>query len=116
VLDVGCGTGILSMFAAKAGAAKVICVEFTAIASVTEQLVRANGMDGVVTVIQGAMEDVDIGVENGSLCLPSHPSPPLEVQTPPCPLPSFHLAPPPPPSAHLTSVPYPEPPNCLQWM
>ena len=32
VLDVGCGTGILSMFCAQAGAAKIIGIECSAIA------------------------------------------------------------------------------------
>lgn len=31
VLDVGCGTGILSMMAAKAGAARVIGVDYSSV-------------------------------------------------------------------------------------
>lgn len=45
VLDIGCGTGILSMFAAKAGAKKVIGIEYSSIIEHTERIVKANGLD-----------------------------------------------------------------------
>lgn len=50
VLDVGTGTGILAMLAARAGAARVHAVESTAVAGLAEELVAANGLGGVVTV------------------------------------------------------------------
>lgn len=40
VLDVGCGTGILSMFAAKAGAKKVIAVDQSGIIYQAMDIVR----------------------------------------------------------------------------
>lgn len=40
VLDVGCGTGILSMFAAKAGAKKVIAVDQSEIIYQAMDIVR----------------------------------------------------------------------------
>ena len=40
VLDVGCGTGILSMFAAKAGAAKVIGVDMSSIVEYARTIVK----------------------------------------------------------------------------
>ena len=40
VLDVGCGTGILSMFAAKAGAAKVIGVDMSSIVEYARKIVE----------------------------------------------------------------------------
>lgn len=43
VLDVGCGTGILCMFAAKAGAKKVIGVDMSNIIVQARQIVEANG-------------------------------------------------------------------------
>ncbi len=44
VLDVGTGTGILAMFAAKAGARKVYAIDVTDIAEVATDLVKANGL------------------------------------------------------------------------
>lgn len=45
VLDVGCGTGILSMFAAKAGAKKVIGVDMSNIIDQARVIVKANRLD-----------------------------------------------------------------------
>ena len=42
VLDVGCGTGILSMFAAKAGAAKVIGVDMSSIVEYARKIVEVS--------------------------------------------------------------------------
>ena len=40
VLDVGCGTGILSMFAAKAGAKMVIAVDMSNIIDQATQIAK----------------------------------------------------------------------------
>jgi protein arginine N-methyltransferase 3 len=49
VLDVGCGTGILSLFAAKSGAKRVIAVDASDIAKKAATIVQANGLDNVIT-------------------------------------------------------------------
>lgn len=45
VLDIGCGTGILCMFAAKAGAAKVIGIDCAGIATQAKQIIKDNGFE-----------------------------------------------------------------------
>jgi len=63
VLDVGCGTGILSMFAAKAGAKKVIGVDCSNIVDHAKTIVKANGLDHIVEIIKGKMEEITLPVE-----------------------------------------------------
>jgi len=60
VLDVGCGTGILSMMAAKAGAKVVYAVEASSMAAHAKHLVEYNGLSDIVTVLHARMEDVDL--------------------------------------------------------
>jgi len=60
VLDVGCGTGILSMFAATAGAKKVYAVDFSGIAEQAKEIVKLNGLDHIVQVIRGKIEEVEL--------------------------------------------------------
>ncbi|KAI1298192.1 type I protein arginine N-methyltransferase Rmt1 [Mortierella claussenii] len=64
VLDVGCGTGILSMFAAKAGAKMVIGVDMSNIINNAREIVKDNGLDHIVTLIQGKMEEVVLPVQH----------------------------------------------------
>lgn len=63
VLDVGCGTGILSMFAAQAGAKLVIGVDMSSIIHQAKKIVEANGFSDVITLIQGKMEEVVLPVD-----------------------------------------------------
>ncbi|XP_034475437.1 protein arginine N-methyltransferase 1-B [Drosophila innubila] len=65
VLDVGCGTGILSMFAAKAGAAKVIAVDCSNIIEFARQVIVDNNLQDVITVVKGKIEEIELpnGIE-----------------------------------------------------
>lgn len=68
VLDVGCGSGVLSMFAAKAGADHVIAVEANrASAKIARALAEANGVGGKITFLEGRVEELagDIDAELG---------------------------------------------------
>ncbi|KAF2226432.1 protein arginine N-methyltransferase [Elsinoe ampelina] len=60
VLDVGCGTAILSMFAARAGAKHVIGVDFSNIITKAREIVEANGLSDKITLLQGKMEEVEL--------------------------------------------------------
>lgn len=60
VLDVGCGTGILSMFAASAGAAKVIGIDCSSVAIQARQIVKDNGFESIITIIQGKVEEIEL--------------------------------------------------------
>ncbi|MBA3452832.1 MAG: 50S ribosomal protein L11 methyltransferase [Deltaproteobacteria bacterium] len=60
VLDVGAGTGILSIFAAAAGARRVYAVERTAIANVARQVIEANGHSACIEVLQDDLENVTL--------------------------------------------------------
>lgn len=77
VMDVGCGTGILSLFAAKAGASRVIAVEASEkMAAVATQIAKDNGLwwnrkqtrdcdmsSGTIEVVHGMVEELDKNLE-----------------------------------------------------
>lgn len=60
VLDIGCGTGILSMFAAKAGAEKVIAVECSNIIDYAQKIVEANNLSHIITLVKGKVEEIEL--------------------------------------------------------
>ncbi|XP_014850924.1 PREDICTED: protein arginine N-methyltransferase 2 isoform X5 [Poecilia mexicana] len=61
VMDLGCGTGIISMFCAQlAKPSMVYAVEASSMAEHTRQLVKQNGCEEVVTVLQGRAEELEL--------------------------------------------------------
>ncbi|XP_002157035.1 protein arginine N-methyltransferase 1 [Hydra vulgaris] len=63
VLDVGCGTGILCMFAKKAGAKHVYGIDMSSIIDHARKIVSANGFEHDITLIKGKVEEVVLPVE-----------------------------------------------------
>jgi SAM-dependent methyltransferase len=60
VLDVGAGSGILSLFAARAGASRVYAVERTTVATVAQLLAAANGVAEIVQVFHGDVMEIEL--------------------------------------------------------
>jgi len=68
VLDVGCGTGILSMFASKAGAKHVYGIDMSNIIDEAKGIIEDNGFKDKITLIKGKVEEVELpGVAEGGI-------------------------------------------------
>ena len=63
VLDIGAGTGILSIFAARAGAKHVYAIENAEIAHFATEIIKRNGLSDKITVIKGKMEEIELPVK-----------------------------------------------------
>jgi len=63
VLDVGCGTGILSMFAAKAGAKHVVGIDMSNIIDQAQKIIEANGFKDTITLVKGKLEEAELPVQ-----------------------------------------------------
>ncbi|KAL1515803.1 hypothetical protein AB1Y20_002419 [Prymnesium parvum] len=60
VLDIGSGSGLLAMMAARAGAARVTSLEMVpALAAAARHIVRQNGFSAQVTIIEDKSTDMD---------------------------------------------------------
>jgi protein arginine N-methyltransferase 1 len=67
VLDIGCGTGILSLFAAKAGAKHVYAVDNAEVALFAKEIIKQNGFEDKITVMKGKIEDLEFPFGEGGV-------------------------------------------------
>lgn len=66
VMDVGCGTSILSMFASNAGAKKVIAIDQSEIIFHAMDIVRKNGI-GNIEFVKGRLENINLPLDDGEM-------------------------------------------------
>ena len=69
VLDIGSGTGILSFFAAQAGAKHVYGIEFADIADFSIDIIKKNNMEDKITIIKSKVEDAKLPVDKVDIIL-----------------------------------------------
>ena len=67
VLDIGCGTGILSIFAARAGAKHVYAIDAAEIAHFAREIVKDNKLTDKITVLHGKIEELDLPFKEGEV-------------------------------------------------
>jgi SAM-dependent methyltransferase len=60
VVDLGTGTGILAMAAARAGARKVYAIEAGPVGPVAKKLFAANGLADRIELVEGYSTDIDL--------------------------------------------------------
>jgi len=63
LLDIGCGTGILSIFCAMAGAKHVYGIDNSGIAKHAKKICAENNFAEKITIIQGKVEEVELPVD-----------------------------------------------------
>lgn len=60
-MDVGSGTGLLSLFCAQAGAKHVYAVEASkGIYELSKAIVKANNLQEKITIINGVIEEIEL--------------------------------------------------------
>ena len=60
VLDIGTGTGVLSIAAAQAGAQHVYAIEASGIGKLAKEIVKANGFEKRITLIEGWSTQINL--------------------------------------------------------
>ncbi len=60
VVDLGTGTGVLAMAAARAGAKRVYAIEQSSIGTAAQRLFEANGYRDRITLVEGMSTEIDL--------------------------------------------------------
>ncbi|MEW6364538.1 MAG: 50S ribosomal protein L11 methyltransferase [Acidobacteriota bacterium] len=60
VLEIGTGTGLLAILAARAGARRVYAIEMTEMVEVAREMVRRNGLAAQIQILEGVSFEIEL--------------------------------------------------------